>query len=84
MVDAGDGCDVLDVVDESVERRLQRIDEAVEEVDADHAAGPRDALEPLVGEVAVMRLDRERGRVRGHHRPCRELEHMVGAARGQM
>src|SRR4051812_49998094 len=57
VLDAGDGGDVLDVIDDARHGGQRLVDEAVEEVHADDATGRGDALEPLVGDRKSTRLN---------------------------
>ena len=84
MVDAGDLGDVLDVIDDAVERRFGLVDERGEDVHPDHAAGRGDAAQVLVAEVAMVVAQRAGARMRRDDGAGRQIENVVDRRRREV
>ena len=84
VLDADDLDQMLVVIDDTVDRRVLGVDEAREQVEADHAACRCDAAQLLIGEIAMVIAERSCGGVRCDDRTSRELEDVLDTGRAQM
>ena len=84
VLDADDLDQMLVVVDDTVDRRVLGVDEAGEQVEADHAARRCDAAQLFIGEIAMVIAERSRSRVRCDDRTSRELEDVLDTGRAEM
>ena len=78
MIRADEPDEVIDVVEELIERGARRAgDELVQHVEPDHPAALGERASEVVGEIARVRAQRPRVRVGGDDRIGRDLDHVT-------